>query len=585
MESQAVEKRMPHKNRLKNQVSLYISKSNTSSRINKTGSWRFARPVYENKTAPCSAACPAANHIPKIEMHVSRGEFSQAFNALMMENPFPSTCGRVCFHTCEPACNRSTQDQPLSIRCLERFIGDMAISENLTSDIKSLPQNNKNIAILGAGPAGLSAAYFLSLLGFSCEIFEATDRPGGVMQWGIPSYRLPKSILNYEIDRILKLGARIHYNQCLDADFIESAHKSHDAVFVSPGLSLPLTMGIKGEEHVKKGLALLMAVQLNGVIPAEGRVAVIGGGNTAIDVARTLKRLGADPVIIYRRQKEDMPAFEQEIRDTEKEGIEILELKSPVYVEQKKEGFLLTLQPMEIAGKGTDGRTRVVPSEEETLTMMFNGIYSGIGATLHDAWHPGDNGRQMRLNTVAVDFEEIPVLYGGDCVNKIQSVTHAIASGKEAAIALYAYFDTGPDEIKNAVDACRVGNGDALSMEIYLLGERSGLSNHIVTDSEINRDYFKRASRIEPEHDAVQIAVTSFDEVEKTFSRHQAMEEALRCYQCGFCNECNNCKIFCPEISITRQHEKKIIDMDYCKGCGVCSVECPRNAITMEEEE
>ena len=344
MESQAVVKKIPKPGRLKNNVSLYISKSNKSSRINKTGSWRFARPIYENKTAPCSAACPAGNNIPKIEMHVSRGEFTRAFRALMMENPFPATCGRVCFHTCETACNRSSQDQPLSIRCLERFIGDMALAENFKSNIKPLQANGKSVAILGAGPAGLSAAYFLSILGFACEIFEATDRPGGVMQWGIPSYRLPKSVLNHEIDRIIKMGARIHFNQCLDAACIESAHQHHDGLFISPGLSLPLTMGIEGEEYVAQGLELLMEVQQNDSPVKKGRVAVIGGGNTAIDVARTLKRLGADPVIVYRRRKQDMPAFEEEIDAAEREGIEILELRSPVMIGKQGENLSLTVQ-------------------------------------------------------------------------------------------------------------------------------------------------------------------------------------------------------------------------------------------------
>ncbi len=586
MESQSIVKEKPKVHGLKNNVSLYISKSHTSSRINKTGSWRFARPVYENKIAPCSASCPAGNHIPKVVTHLSMGNHHAAFRALIQENPFPATCGRVCFHTCESACNRGSQDQAVAFRCLERFIGDKAISDTFSLDIASLPVNGKRVAILGAGPAGLSAAYFFTRLGFSCEIFESTDRPGGVMQWGIPSHRLPKSILNHEIDRIFNMGVKIHYNHSLDAEFIALAHHNYDAVFISPGLSVPLTMGIEGEAHIHQGLALLMDIQQKIMGPKQGRLAVIGGGNTAIDVARSLKRLGADPVIVYRRRKQDMPAFDEEIWETEKEGIDILELKSPVAVQETAEGLLLKVITMSpVAEKDGDGRTRVIPVENITETMVFSEIYSGIGAACHDAWHLENHASTICLDHVKFDAHKIPILYGGDCVNSTQSVTHAIASGKEAAISLSAFFNSGIDMVQKTVDNCRVGAGKALSMEIYLNGQRKNDSSHVVVDTEINRDYFTSAPRIDPGHILPETAVTSFDEVEKSYTEEEAMAEAQRCYQCGFCNECDNCRIFCPEISITRQNGKKVIDLDYCKGCGVCSVECPRNAITMKEEK
>ena len=585
MESQAIVKEESKTHGLKNTVSLYISKSHSSSRINKTGSWRFARPFYENKTAPCSASCPAGHHIPKVVMHLSKGNIHAAFRALIQENPFPATCGRVCFHTCESACNRGAQDQAVAFRCLERYIGDRAISNAFSLDAKSLDAGDKKIAILGAGPAGLSAAYFLTCLGFSCEIFESTSRAGGVMQWGIPSHRLPKSILNHEIDRVVSMGVKVHYDHSFDAQFLTQAQDHFDAVFISPGLSIPLTMGIEGEVHINQGLELLMNIQQKIVPPKKGRVAVIGGGNTAIDVARSLKRLGADPVIVYRRRKQDMPAFPLEIMEAEKEKIKILELKSPVAVQKTADAFLLTVVTMApVTEKDVNGRTRVVPVENTTQTMVFSEIYSGIGAALHDTWQPDTTDPGINLDHVKFNFKEIPILYGGDCVNPVQSVTHAIASGKEAAIALSTYFKSGFDTIQKTVDTCRVGVGKALSMEIYLRGERSQNSNHVVTDVEINRDYFTSEPRIGPEHVLPETAVTSFVEVEKTFTEKEAMAEAQRCYQCGFCNECENCRIFCPEISITRQNGKKVIDLDYCKGCGVCSVECPRNAITMEEE-
>ena len=292
MESQEVVKEKPETLRLKNNVSLYISKSHVSSRINKTGSWRFARPVYQNKTAPCSSACPAGNYIPEVVMHLTNGDLHGAYRALIKENPFPATCGRVCFHTCETFCNRGDQDQPVAIRCLERYVGDRAMAASYPLDLSLFSDTGKKVAILGAGPAGLSAAYFLTRLGISCEIFESTDRAGGVMQWGIPAHRLPKSVLNHEIAQILNLGVKIHYNHELDEKFMESAHGAFDAIFISPGLSRPLSLGIDGEEHVQQGLELLMDIQRRTVPQKQGKVAVIGGGNTAIDVARSIKRLG-----------------------------------------------------------------------------------------------------------------------------------------------------------------------------------------------------------------------------------------------------------------------------------------------------
>ncbi len=586
MESQTVVKEKPAIQRLKNNVSLYISKSHASSRINKTGSWRFARPVYENKTAPCSASCPAGNYIPEVVMRLSNGDVRGAYRSFIKENPFPATCGRVCFHTCETACNRKGQDQSVAIRCLERYVGDRAMMADFPLDAPSVPGTGKKIAVLGAGPAGLSAAYFLTRLGIACEIFESTDRAGGVMQWGIPAHRLPKPVLNHEIENILKLGIKIHFNHALDAAFLSTAHKDFDGIFVSPGLSIPLTMGIDGESHIKEGLQFLMDIQRGTVLPQKGRVAVIGGGNTAIDVARSLKRLGTDPIIVYRRRKQDMPAFEEEILEAQREGVEILELKSPVGVEKTARGLELKVVTMKpVAEKGSDGRTRVIPVDDTMETMVFNNIYSGIGATLHGAWEPADTDMKITFANIKFDLKDIPFVYGGDCVNPVQSVTHAIASGKEAALALAVFFKDGINKVEETLDTCRVGKGDALSMEIYLKGKRKENAGHVVTEGEINRDYFTSIPRIEPGHMMPETAVTTFDEVEKTFTEQQALEEAERCYQCGFCNECENCRIFCPEISITRQKGKKVIDLDYCKGCGVCSVECPRNAITMEEEK
>ena len=571
--------------RLKNTVSLHISQSSKSSRINKTGSWRFARPVYQNKNAPCSVACPAGNYFPQVAMHLSMGNVRQAFNTLVIENPFPATCGRVCFHTCESACNRNDQDQPVAVRCLERFVGDVAISEKFPIPLPD-PDSGKRVAIVGAGPAGLSAAYFLARLGIKSKIFESTDRPGGIMQWGIPGHRLPRRVLDYEIKRILELGVDMEYNCPVDSALFSRLQGEFDAVFAGPGLSVPLTLGIPGESLVQDGLELLRRVQTEQVPPLKGRVAVIGGGNTAVDVARTLKRSGADPVIVYRRRRQDMPAFGEEIEETLAEGIEIMELLAPVSV--RKEGDQLSLELVAMTPETGDaamenkGRTRVVPVEGEYQSLYVTAVYSGIGAACHEAWQPEGQGD---LPQISMAFQACPVVYGGDVVNSVQSVTHAIASGKAGAMALCTLFNDGPEAVEQALGACRVGNGEALSMERYGKGPRALLHDQVVSARNINTDYFPHEPRTVPGRDVPAVAVTTFDEVEKTFTPDQALSEVMRCYQCGFCNECGNCRIFCPENAVSRCNGQKEIDMDYCKGCGVCSVECPRSAITMEEEK
>lgn len=573
------------KRKLKNTVSLFVSRSLTSSRVNKTGSWRFARPVYANKTAPCSNVCPAGNSIPKIEMHMSRGEVRKAFETVIRENPFPSTCGRVCFHTCEDACNRGGQDKPVGIRCLERFIGDQAAAGNYDLSITPRASNNKSVAIIGAGPAGLSAAYFMTLLGFTCEIFESTSEPGGVLRWGIPSYRLPKDILKQEIDRILALGVTIHYNRRLEPDFIDEAAARFDAVFFGAGLDTSLTMGIQGESLVEDGLDLLFKVQSGEVLEKSGRIAVIGGGNTAVDVARSLKRLGADPMIVYRRRKQDMPAFGHEILAAEAEGVEILELMSPRSVESKKGSLVLTVRNMRVGETGADGRISVEPDGDLTRTFEVDQVFSGIGATLGRAWKQRPPFEMIKMSHLTMAFGKIPVLSGGDMVNSVQSVADAIASGKQAAIALDAFLKNGRQGVDDSVEICRIGNGSSLSMAAWLSGTQSSLEAHVVTEADINRDYFPDLTRVEPGVLLPDKAAECFDENEQPYTLAEAVEEAGRCYNCGYCNECDNCRIFCPEVSIARQDGKKVIDLDYCKGCGVCFVECPRCAIRMEEEK
>ena len=585
---------MKKKQTSKDQLPLFIPRSNTSTQINKTGSWRYFRPLYEEKTAPCSAACPAGEDIPRIEMLVSQGLFKKAWETILDENPLPSICGRVCFHPCEKACNRGELDEPIAIHSLERFIGESAISSSKSADLKKLPDNGKKAAIAGAGPAGLATAYFLSRLGYQCDVFEAQSEPGGILRWGIPAYRLPEDTLKKEIKRIEDLGVHIHCETPVTEALLQKINQKYNALFIGCGYGRPIKLKIPGEESAHDGLRFLHQIRTGGKVALQGTAAVVGGGNTAVDVARTLKRLGVKPIIVYRRRRQDMPAFEPEIERARKEGIELMELLTPIRIEEdpgstskSDSSFKMTLQKMKVSTKEIRGRARVIPYGEKTKTLQVQHIFIAIGAEAEVLWHlpSAKNNNQLTLSHSTIIEQEIPVVFGGDLTNETKRVTDAIASGKQAAIALDVYFKKGWDSIEESLVNCRVGGGPALSMAAYLNEERNNRKPHIVSFDEINSDYFQSAPRVISPTLSPDQSVRSFSEIEATLSKRAATQEAERCFNCGICNSCDYCRIFCPDVAVMVEEAERYINLDYCKGCGICVTECPRNAMALEEEK
>lgn len=569
-------------------IPLFISRSNISTELNKTGSWRFVRPKYHEKTAPCSAACPAGEDIARIEMLSSQGRYREALEIILLENPFPAICGRVCFHTCETACNRSGFDEPIAIHGIERFIGDTAVRDNLTFSLERLPDNGKKICIVGAGPSGLAAAYFLTRLGYSCDVFEAETEPGGILRWGIPRYRLPDAVVNAEVQRIKNLGVKILCNTRATQNFLDEAKDRYHAFFIGCGHGQSLKMNIPGENMALDGLDFLNRMRKEKTESLNnGTAAVIGGGNTAIDVARSLVRLGVKAILVYRRRKQDMPAFEYEVETAVKEGVKIMELFSPSSIAQDGGEYILTLQPMKRSGMETDtGRARVVPDGETTQELRVQRIFTAIGAEPSESWQlpSEENAETVYLSHCAFMANNPPFLFGGDLTNPTKSVADAIASGKQSAMALDTFFKKGLNAITNRLNSCLVGNGPALSMERYLDGKRSNRNPDMVSYEDINIDYFSPAPRIKAESLSLNKQMNPFDEIETTFTIRQVMEETRRCFNCGICNACDNCRIFCPEIAVDLQDGQRRINLDYCKGCGICVVECPRNAMALEEE-
>ncbi len=575
-------------------ISPFIPRSHLTTRSNKTGSWRFLRPRYDEKTAPCSAACPAGEDIARIEMLTTQGQFKEAWETILQENPFPAVCGRVCFHPCESVCNRAEYDDAIAIHTVERFLADTAARYELKPSLPVRPLREERIAVVGAGPAGLAAAWFLTRLGYRVDVFEAMPEPGGVLRWGIPRYRLPEAPLQKEIQTILTDRVNLVCNRGLGQDFLEEARGRYRAVFLGCGHSGERALRIPGEdlEGVEEGLPLLQALRRGEAPRFEGPAAVIGGGNTAIDVARCLVRLGAEPILVYRRRRADMPAFAHEVAMAEEEGVEIRELWTPIAIERQDDGFRVTIQRMAVASEDDGGRARVVPEPGVTEELFVRRVFKAIGNSAAEAWYDppeASTGGWLHLPNSRLRNEPgLPVVvYGGDLAAETKSVVHAVASAKEAAIALDVIFNEGMEAVREHLRACRVGIGPSLSMEIYLGGERCRRNSHVVQFDEINTDYFHFETRIVQPRLLREERISGFAEIDLKVSANVAMREAERCFNCGICNQCDNCRLFCPEIAVFcgDSGPGRQIDYDYCKGCGVCVVECPRNAMALSEEK
>jgi NADPH-dependent glutamate synthase beta subunit-like oxidoreductase len=573
------------------ELPLFIPHSHTSTAMNKTGSWRFFYPAYDDKTAPCSAACPLGQDIARIEMLTSSGLLEAAWQLILTENPFPAVCGRVCFHPCESACNRGGLDAPVAIHNLERFLGDTALSKAKTPDPIVSPARDQKVAIAGAGPAGLSAAYFLTRMGYRCEVFEADSMPGGMLSQGIPGYRLPRKVLDGEIKRIKNQGVTIYCDKPVTEDRLELICREYDALFVGCGHGRPFSFKIDGGHLAEDGLDFLRRLHQGEKMSFTGQAVIFGGGNTAVDVARCLTRLGASPLIVYRRRIQDMPAFEPEVAMALQEGVKIMELAAPIRIRHNKRQsssarYTLTLQQWKISNTEISGRARVIPDGEKTITIAAQNIFVAIGAESDSLWHlPAANKTKiLSLSHCKLSEQIIPFVFGGDLASPVKSVADAIASGKQAAMTLNTYFEKGLEAVEASLAACHVGPGPALSMEAYLGGKHQDRNAQVVMYDDIVTDYFQTAPRVIPSSLEASRRRQSFVEIEATLADSAAKKEAARCFSCGSCNGCDYCRLYCPELAVKVDKGKRSIDMDYCKGCGICATECPRNAMALEEE-
>ena len=572
----------------------YISISQGDMEWNKTGTWRTQRPFYEDKTSPCNAACPAGNDIVSFILKITQGDFEGAWDLIREENPFPGICGRVCFHPCEQKCNRDSFDEPIAIHALERFVADFA-SHLPGQKIRPLKKEKRSrkgrerIAIVGAGPAGMSCAYHLARLHYDVTVFESLPFAGGVLRTGIPSYRLPREVLDRELAAVEALGVKVKVGVPIGEEMEIKDLKGYGALFIATGAHQSRRLHISGERsrNVSNGLEFLKAINLGGETEIGQRVAITGGGNTATDVARALIRLGKEPTILYRRSREEMPAFDEEVIEALDEGVEIKFLVNPIRIRDEKGIKRLECLRMKLAEKDETGRRRAVPVPDSQFILEADHVIIAAGEEIDVSFLPRGIKKKegIVLTRTGGKTTANGIFAGGDFASRERTVAHAIGSGKRSALAMDCYL-RGEDPEK-VLQSLLVGDGPSISIFPYFHPGGPPRNSHVVTFEELNLDYFEKAKRMEEVKYPLPERTKGFFEVTPSLSERTALEEAGRCFNCGTCTECETCYTFCPEASIlkgikTLSHQ---VDYDFCKGCGICFIECPRRAISLKEEE
>ncbi len=548
---------------------------------NKTGGWRYLRPVYEDKRAPCTFNCPSGEDIPVYLGLISQGRFLEAWEVIRFENPFPAVTGRVCPHPCEIECNRKYYGGAISIHRLERFVAD--IVEEKAPKVTSKPEGPK-VAIIGSGPAGLSCAYHLARKGYRVTVFEALPEPGGLMRYGIPDYRLPKEVLMREIAFIEALGVDIRTGMRLGGNLSWGELRDYAAIFLAVGFSKNRGLEVPGEnsEGVIPALEFLKTLNLEGPgalkALAGKKVAVIGGGNSAMDAARSALRLGADVTIYYRRTREEMPAIPAEIEEAEEEGIRMEFLTAPVeIISSNGRASGVRFIKMRLGEPDSSGRPRPVPIPGSEYTVDVDYVIPAIGQEADLSFLDGIEELRVEKGRIKTELSTLAgprIFAGGDIATGFGTVTHAIGSGKRAALAIDRFL-----------------KGEALEgfppLERNVYAVLRPVSETIVRFEDLNLAYYRWEEPLPPKLIPIEKRRTSFEEVNLGLDVDEATKEAKRCFACGTCVMCDNCLIFCPDRVISRKENGAFgyeIDYDYCKGCGVCVSECPRNALSLKEE-
>jgi len=521
-----------------------------------TGPLRTMRPLYVDFMPPCNSACPAGENIQGWLSHAQAGNYFEAFQTIVEDNPFPALMGRVCVKPCETGCNRNHIDKTVNIHAVERYIGDEAINQHWAIRCNAAP-TGKRVLVIGAGPGGLSAAYHLARLGHTVEVFEASNHAGGLLWTGVPDYRLPNTILNEEINRIVKMGVKIRLNYKVQDVLAEKEGGNFDAVFLAIGAQLihPEEFEADGSIYIKDAFSFFKEYKSSSSPYVRKKVVVYGGGKLALYLSRIIKRFDSEVAVYFPGDKKMMPAYDYETDDALAEGVDVQLLKSIVSIKDKK----ITLQQMKVekgkaVGTGEfetiDADVLIIANRHETDSGFLRSV---AGIVLNED------------GTIKIDAQRMTghqgIFAGGDMLpGENRSSTIAIGHGKKAAKYINAFITQQPLAKKDKHPTA---------------GYRK-----------LHMWYETEAPQKEQDKLAPAVAIKSFDEIIGGLPEPEARFEAQRCLSCGNCFECDGCFGACPEDAIIKLGKGNRYEFKYdvCTGCAVCYEQCPCHAIEMIPE-
>ena len=541
-----------------------VSMSIADMEWNKTGNWTFLKPVHRDRLAPCTMECPLSVPINRFMHLVREGSYEQAWKLIVAANPLPAVTGRVCYHSCEGGCNRDEFDEALNIHGIERFLGDAAIGAGWELEPPKEELGGPPVAVLGSGPAGLGCAFGLRRNGYPVIVYERETSPGGMLRVGVPQFRMPRKLLDAEIARLEKIGVEFRCGEQIDD--LERVSRGVRAVFLASGAHGSSDPQVEGADcdGIYFGLEFLKKYNSAAAVETGSRVAVVGGGNTALDVARASVRLGAKVDLYYRRTEEEMPAHPEELDEARREGVGFHFQVAPAGIDVGSNGHAqaVSLIRMRQGEKDESGRARPVPVEGSGFKVDASSVVFAIGEQPELGYLRGKAHREgNRLAVDALCRTSIPgVFAGGDIIPGENSVSHALADGIAAAGNMHLIFQNSRPPAEK------------------------GETEKPVEPGMINFDYFDTAPRQNGKLIQEKTPKGS-REVEATLTEKQAQEESSRCFNCGSCVDCDTCLVFCPDLAIYFQGDKYMVKADYCKGCGICAEECPRGVISMEKKD
>jgi len=523
-----------------------------------TGEWASRQPHARELDAVCSDSCPAGNDVRGFLQAAAHGDYDAALSTVLRTSPFPGVCGRVCPAPCMAACNRTAVDEAVNVREVERAIAERGVWPEPTA-----PGRHERVAVIGSGPAGLAAAYHLARAGYPVTVYEAGPEIGGVLRTGIPAYRLPREVLDREIGYIARHGVEMVTDHPVDRDEFARIAGDCSAVFVATGLQhLPsLDLGDACDDGIVQGLEFLDRARRGEASLADESVVVVGGGNTAMDAARTALRLGARDVrIAYRRTRSEMPAIAEEIDEALEEGVVLDELVAPIRLRDQRNGRVLACRRMRLGEPDESGRRRPVPvsGDEAVVEFACDRLLLALGQSPDLSVLPA--GAEIKDCRVCGGVGDSLVLAGGDLVTGAGTVTAAVGSGRAAAARIHAQLC---GEALGSPEAHETAGPEVMALRSFpKLPQHKGRTLPIR----------ERKCGFGEVHLGL-AAGSEEDEI---------AEEAARCLSCGACNECQTCIAFCPEGVVGPDGTRRYgFDYEYCKGCGLCAAQCPRGAIVM----